>query len=210
MTGVPYTRPSVCCISGVSDSNVHNSALLLKNNHNNCCANANPRLWKAQIFAKQLYPMWQHSNRIIQWGFAARWIKSLWKRRGRERAFQVKNKKRWNADFWWRAFGSRQLLHYAPRRHKHAATVSVTKGFWWGRLASRLKSKYLSFLKRKHSWFVSRLNSTTASSCMILTQTWPLTWTEGGKERVYSTSVTHSTLWTLGEKLTSMQHRDDC
>lgn len=129
------------------------------------------------------------------------------KKRGRERAFQVKNKKRWNADFWWRAFGSRQLLHYAPRRHKHAATVSVTKVFWWGRLASRLKSKYLSFLKRKHSWFVSRLNSTTAFSCMILTQMWPLTRTEGGKERVYSTSVTHSTSEDV--KLTAMQHRDD-
>lgn len=45
--------------------------------------------------------------------------------------------------------GGRQLLHYAPRRHKHAATVSITKGFCWGRLALRSKRRHLSSLKKK-------------------------------------------------------------
>lgn len=41
------------CISDKSDSNIDIPTLLQKINLNNCSANSNPRLQKAQIFAKQ-------------------------------------------------------------------------------------------------------------------------------------------------------------
>lgn len=155
--------------------------------------------------------MWQHSYQIIQRGFSERWIKSLFaEERGRERererkrerkSFSSQEQKKKKKDEMLISGGEHSAADSCfimPLADTNTLLQSPSqKGFWWGRLTFRLKSRYLSIfsltLKKEniHDLSADWIARPRAVGCELKCG---FNLNEGGtKQRVYSTSVTHST-----------------
>ena len=160
--------------------------------------------------------MWKHSYQIIQWVFSACWIKESVCQKKSFSSHEQKDEMLISCGEHSTADSCFIMLVLQTQTSCYSLLITKGLGGGEGQLTFSLESKNLNIFspilrKRKHSWFVSRLNTTTA--CVVWSQlkynlmTYKLNWEI---KLVYSTSFMHSTSECTMKPFHVMQHQDEC